>query len=41
MADLKYEPVQHKHEDFMAKAKQRKGFVAAYDSLELEYQLAG
>jgi DNA-binding XRE family transcriptional regulator len=41
MADLKYEPVRHKHDEFLAKAKQRKGFAAAYESLELEYQLAG
>lgn len=41
MADLKYEPVRHKHDEFLSKAKQRKGFAAAYDSLELEYQLAG
>ncbi len=41
MADLKHEPVAHKHEKFLAKAKRRKGFVAAYDGLELEYQVAG
>lgn len=41
MADLKYEPVAHKHAEFLAKAKRRKGFTAAYDSLELEYQVAG
>ena len=36
MADLKYEPVRHKHDEFLAKAKQRKGFAAANDSLEPE-----
>jgi DNA-binding XRE family transcriptional regulator len=41
MADLKYEPVRHKHDEFLAKARQRRGYSAAYDSLELEYQLAG
>jgi len=41
MANLKYEPVTHKHEELLAKAKQRKGFAEAYDSLELEYQVAG
>lgn len=40
MADLKYEPVPHDHAEFLAKAKQRRGFAEAYDSLELEYALA-
>lgn len=39
MADLKYRPVPHDHDDFLAKALQRKGFKAAYDGLEEEYAL--
>jgi DNA-binding XRE family transcriptional regulator len=39
MADLKYKPVPHDHKDFFAKARTRKGFAAAYDALELEYQV--
>ena len=41
MADLKYKPVRHNHAEFLAKAKQRPGFAEAYESLELEYALAG
>ncbi len=41
MAELKYKPVAHNHNEFLAKASKRKGFKAAYDSLELEYQVAG
>ena len=40
MADLKYTPVPHDHQAFLAKARQRKGFVEAYDALELEYAVA-
>jgi DNA-binding XRE family transcriptional regulator len=40
MADLKYQPVRHKHKDFLAKAKQRPGFREAYNGLALEYALA-
>lgn len=40
MADLKYKPVPHRHEEFLAKARVRKGFADAYDSLELEYEVA-
>jgi DNA-binding XRE family transcriptional regulator len=40
MADLKYKPVPHDHEALLAKARQRRGFDEAYDSLALEYQLA-
>jgi DNA-binding XRE family transcriptional regulator len=39
MADLKYRPVPHHHKEFLAKARTRKGFAAAYDALELEYQV--
>lgn len=40
MADLKYQPVAHDHQAFLARASRRKGFAKAYDALELEYQLA-
>ena len=40
MADLKYNPVPHKHKQFLAKAHARKGFSDAYAALELEYQVA-
>ncbi len=40
MADLKYKPVTHDHQAFLARASERKGFAEAYDALELEYQLA-
>jgi len=39
MAELKYSPVKHDHEAFLAKARTRKGFNEAYDALELEYQV--
>ncbi len=41
MAELKYKPVPHNHKEFLAKAKVRNGFAAAYNALELEYQVAG
>ena len=37
MAELKYAPVKHDHDAFLAKARSRKGFAEAYDALELEY----
>jgi DNA-binding XRE family transcriptional regulator len=40
MAELKYRPVPHDHAAFLAKARTRRGFSAAYDALELEYQVA-
>ena len=40
MAELKYQPVPHDHKAFLAKARARNGFTEAYDSLEVEYQLA-
>jgi len=40
MANLKYTPVKHDHQAFLAKARARKGFTEAYDGLELEYRLA-
>jgi hypothetical protein len=41
MPELEYEPVKHDHATFPAKAKARKGFNAAYDSLALEHDLLG
>ena len=40
MPELKYKPVPHDHNAFLAKARARKGFAEAYDALELEYQVA-
>jgi transcriptional regulator with XRE-family HTH domain len=39
MADLKYQPISHNHDSFIAKAKKREGFKQAYDDLEEEYAL--
>ena len=39
MAELEHVPVKHDHQAFLAKARKRKGFVEAYASLELEYQV--
>lgn len=41
MTELKFKPVPHDHEAFLARARARKGFSAQYESLELEYQVAG
>ncbi len=41
MANIKYAPVKHDHQAFLAKARSRRGFTEAYDSLELEYRVAG
>jgi DNA-binding XRE family transcriptional regulator len=40
MTNLKYKPVTHNHEEFIARASKRSGFIAAYEALELEYRLA-
>jgi DNA-binding XRE family transcriptional regulator len=40
MANLKHQPVSHKHEAFLRKAKKRRGFQAAYDALAVEYAIA-
>lgn len=40
MADLKYKPVPHDHQAFLAKAHVRKGFAQAYEALVLEYRIA-
>lgn len=39
MVEMKYEPIQHDHELFLKKAKQRKGFLEEYENLEEEYRL--
>lgn len=39
MADVKYKPVRHDHEAFVAEASRREGFVEAYEALAPEYQL--
>ena len=39
MPDLKYAPVKHDHKSFLARARARRGFDAAYDALELEYSV--
>lgn len=39
MAELKYKPVPRDHKASLARARSRKGFAEAYDTLELEYQL--
>ena len=41
MSDLKYKPVPHNHQEFLSKARVRKGFAEAYGALELEYLVAG
>lgn len=37
MAELKFTPVKHEHKEFLARARKRKGFDAAYEALALEY----
>ncbi len=37
MAEPRYTPVKHDHKAFLAKARRRKGFAVAYDSLAFEY----
>src|SRR6266511_1297025 len=39
MAELKYQPVPHDHDEFLKKALQRKEFKEAYEELEGEYAL--
>jgi len=41
MADLKYTPVRHQHDQFLARARERAGFQEAYAELSLEYQIIG
>ena len=40
MPELKFKPAPHDHDAFLAKVRARKGFSNAYESLELEYQVA-
>ena len=40
MAELKYQPIPHRHKKFLEKARAKKGFDEAYEALTLEYQLA-
>jgi DNA-binding XRE family transcriptional regulator len=40
MAELKYEPVPHRHQEFLANARERPGFTEAYEGLALEYAVA-
>ena len=37
MPDLEYRPVLHRHDDFLAQARVRPGFAAAYDALANKY----
>ena len=39
MADLKYQPVTHDHNEFLKKTKKREGFKKAYEDLEEKYAL--
>ena len=39
MADLAFKPTPHDHSSFLARARARPGFDAAYATLSLEYQL--
>lgn len=38
MPDLKFNPVAHDHQKFLAKAQKREGFTEAYEALELELE---
>jgi DNA-binding XRE family transcriptional regulator len=40
MPDLKYKPLRHDHKNFVERAAKKKGFVEAYEPLQLEYELA-
>ncbi len=37
MVEPRYTPVKHDHKAFLAKARRRKGFAAAYEALAFEY----
>ena len=39
MTDLAFKPTKHDHTSFLARARARPGFDAAYAALSLEYQL--
>lgn len=38
-SEMKYEPIQHDHEAFLAEARKRKGFSENYEELRDEYDL--
>jgi len=40
VAELEHRPVVHDHEEFLTRARRRRGFQEAYDALETEYQVA-
>jgi len=40
MADVKFQPVRHDHEEFLENASKRHGFSEAYEALDVEYALA-
>jgi DNA-binding XRE family transcriptional regulator len=40
MSENTYDPVAHDQQEFLKKARKRRGFSEAYDALEEEYQLA-
>jgi len=40
VAELMHQPVDHDHEEFLARARRRRGFQNAYDALETEHQVA-
>jgi hypothetical protein len=40
MTELKYRPAKHDHKSFLERARKRKGFSEAYDTLAVEYQVA-
>jgi len=40
MSEHTYDPVAHDQQEFLKKARKRRGFSEAYDELEEEYQLA-
>ena len=40
MSELKYSPVPHDHDAFLAQARKHEGFKEACDALELEYSVA-
>ncbi|MBI4997007.1 MAG: hypothetical protein HZC22_08930 [Rhodocyclales bacterium] len=39
MTDVNFKPVRHDHKAFIERATKRKGFVEAYDVLEIKYRL--
>jgi DNA-binding XRE family transcriptional regulator len=40
VAELEHEPVVHDHQAFLDRARRRRGFQEAYDTLATEYQVA-